>query len=342
MINTSLPVIDIDPLLRMADGASVANAARQIGAAAREFGFFYASGHGVGAGVLSDLLDTSRAFFALPEAEKATVAMNKGGIAWRGWFPVAGELTSGVPDIKEGLYFGEELGRDDPRVQVGLPLHGANLWPATVPALRTAVEAYVADATRAGEALMRGMALALGLDADHFARGLTRNPTLLFRVFHYPAVDPVDDSGAFGVGEHSDYGLLTLLAQDDRGGLEVRTHDGWIDVPPLGDALVINVGDMFERLTRGRFRSAPHRVINRAGVSRYSFPLFFDPNFTAPVEPLLIADSDATFEARWDDVDPHAPIGTYGEYLIGKVSKVFPELAGSKLHPADQNDSVND
>lgn len=330
MSNTSLPVIDIQPLLNRAGAKAVADTARRIGDAAEEFGFFYAVGHGIGAGVFTDLLDASRDFFALPEAEKARIAMDKGGIAWRGWFPVAGELTSGIPDLKEGLYLGEELGPDDPRVRGGVPLHGANLWPGAVPALRPAVEAYIARATRAGEALMRGMALSLGLAADHFADGLTRHPTLLFRIFHYPASHPEADE--FGVGEHSDYGLLTLLAQDGRGGLEVRTREGWIDVPPLGGALVINVGDMFERLTRGRFRSAPHRVVNRSGVSRYSFPLFFDPEFAAPVDPLPIEGREAAGgEARWDDVDLHARIGTYGDYLLGKVSKVFPELAESKL-----------
>lgn len=331
MSSTSLPVIDIEPLLRMADDAAVAETARRIGEAAAEFGFFYAGGHGISAGVFSDLLDASRSFFALPEAEKARISMDQGGIAWRGWFPVAGELTSGIPDLKKGLYLGEELGADDPRVREGLPLHGANLWPDAVPALRPAVEAYVGAATRAGEALMRGMALSLGLEADHFADGLTRRPTLLFRIFHYPATDAAREEDAFGVGEHSDYGLLTLLAQDDKGGLEVRTREGWIDVPPLGDALVINVGDMFERLTRGRFRSAPHRVVNRAGVSRYSFPLFFDPDFVAPVEPLPIEGGTVAGDARWDDVDLHAEIGTYGDYLLGKVSKVFPQLAGAKL-----------
>ncbi len=333
-----LPVIDIGPLRHMSDAAGVGAAARQIDAACREFGFFYATGHGIAPPVVSDLLAASRAFFELPDAEKARIAMDKGGIAWRGWFPVAGELTSGVPDLKEGLYLGQELGSDDPRVAAGLPLHGANLWPDAAPALRPAVEAYLDAATRAGEALMRGMALALDLDANHFARGLTRDPTLLFRIFHYPAV--ISGAGAgdrFGVGEHSDYGLLTLLGQDDKGGLEVRTRTGWIDVPPLGDALVINVGDMFERLTRGRFRSAPHRVVNRSGTSRYSFPLFFDPEFAAAVEPLPIERAgDAKSEARWDDVDLHAPIDAYGDYLLGKVGKVFPELAASKLEGQGQ------
>jgi isopenicillin N synthase-like dioxygenase len=202
-----------------------------------------------------------------------------------------------------------------------------------VSALRPAVEAYLHAATRAGEALMRGMALALGFEADHFARGLTRHPTLLFRIFHYPArAHAAGGEEGFGVGEHSDYGLLTLLGQDDKGGLEVRTREGWIDVPPRGDALVINVGDMFERLTRGRFRSAPHRVVNRAGLSRYSFPLFFDPDFVASVEPLPIETAvGEPDEARWDGVDFHKSIGTYGDYLIGKVSKVFPELADARL-----------
>lgn len=332
-MSQSLPVIDVEPLRLMSDTAAIADTARRIDAACREFGFFYAAGHGIDPAVVADLLAASEVFFALPEADKAAIAMDKGGIAWRGWFPVAGELTSGIPDLKEGLYLGEELGAGDPRVAEGLPLHGANLWPEAVPALRPAVEAYLHAATRAGEALMRGMALALGFEADHFARGLTCRPTLLFRIFHYPALAHAagGDEG-FGVGEHSDYGLLTLLGQDDKGGLEVRTRHGWIGVPPRGDALVINAGDMFERLTRGRFRSAPHRVVNRAAASRYSFPLFFDPDFAAGVEPLPIENVDGgPGEARWDGVDFHKSIGTYGDYLIGKVSKVFPELADARL-----------
>jgi isopenicillin N synthase-like dioxygenase len=111
--------------------------------------------------------------------------------------------------------------------------------------------------------------------------------------------------------------------------LQVRTRDGgWITVPPRGHALVINVGDMLERLTLGRYRSAPHRAINRSGKDRLSYPLFFDPDFSASVEPLPIAASDAVpGEARWDGVDVHAAIGTYGDYLLGKVGKVFPDLA---------------
>ena len=325
---TALPVIDIASLRAMDDAAGAARTAEAIGAASAEFGFFYAEGHGIADALFERLEAASHAFFALPEAEKAAIAMVHGGTAWRGWFPLGGELTSGRPDRKQGLYLGEELGPDDARVVAGWPLHGANLWPADLPELRTAVEDYLAASVAAAEALMRGMALALGLAADHFAAGITRRPTLLFRIFHYPPGGTADD---LGVGEHSDYGLLTLLGQDRHGGLEVRAADGsWIAVPPRGRSLVINIGDMFERLTRGRFRSAPHRVINGSGQDRLSWPLFYDPDFAASVDPLPIP-ATARLLPRWDGLDVHDAGGTYGDYLLAKVGKVFPELAGKQL-----------
>lgn len=325
---TALPVIDIAPLRAMNDAEAAARTAEAIGAASAEYGFFYAEGHGIADALFERLEAASHAFFALPEAEKAAITMAHGGTAWRGWFPLGGELTSGRPDRKEGLYLGEELGPDDARVAAGWPLHGANLWPAGLPELRAAVQDYLAAAVAAAAALMRGMALALGLPADHFAAGITRRPTLLFRIFHYPPGGAADD---LGVGEHSDYGLLTLLGQDRHGGLEVRAADGsWIAVPPRGRSLVINIGDMFERLTRGRFRSAPHRVINESGQERLSWPLFYDPDFAASVDPLPIP-ATTRLLPRWDGLDVHDAGGTYGDYLIAKVGKVFPELAGKQL-----------
>lgn len=322
---TTLPVIDIAPLRAMDDAEMVERTAAAIGAASAEFGFFYADGHGIADSLVARLETASHRFFALSGKEKAEIAMAHGGIAWRGWFPLGGELTSGLADRKEGLYLGEELTAEDSRVIAGWPLHGANLWPRAVPELRRAVGDYLAAAVAAAEALMRGMALALGLPAEHFAAGMTRRPTLLFRIFHYP---PDGAPDRFGVGEHSDYGLLTLLGQDRHGGLEVRAANGdWIAVPPQGRMLVVNIGDMFERLTRGRFRSAPHRVINASGRDRLSWPLFYDPDFAAPVDPLPIAATTRSLP-RWDDIDVHAAGGTYGDYLLGKVGKVFPDLAG--------------
>ncbi len=326
MTANSLPVIDMAPLFGR-DPAARSEVARAIEKACRASGFFMVTGHGVATTTLQQLEETSRRFFALPEAAKMEIAMAKAGAAWRGYFPLGGELTSGRPDLKEGLYFSSELAPDHPRVVAGWPLHGANLWPAQVPGLRPAVEATMAETTRAARHLLEGVALALGLEADYFERVYTAEPTVLFRIFHYPAPPPGAEEETWGVGEHSDYGLLTLLAQDDCGGLQVKTPEGWIEVPPRTDALVCNIGDMLDRLTGGRFVSTPHRVRNVSGRDRLSFPLFFDPDFAAEMRPLPGFEAVPRADGpRWDGADLQAFEGTYGDYLLGKVGKVFPVL----------------
>jgi isopenicillin N synthase-like dioxygenase len=319
---SGLSVIDISPLFGVQD-AQRRETAEAIGRAARTNGFFYVVGHGVEAESISRLDAAARRFFALPPTEKAQIAMAKAGPAWRGWFPLGGELTSGAPDQKEGVYFGEELPADDARVREGWPMHGANLWPARPPELRSAVETYVRQTTRAAQAVMEGVSLALDLDANHFQKAYLRRPTVLFRIFRYP---PARTEG-WGVGEHTDYGLLTLLAQDACGGLQVRGEEGWIDAPPLPGTLVCNVGDMLERLSGGRFISAPHRVRNPAGQDRLSFPLFYDPEFAAVMTPALEpVDASHRLRGRWDKADPNLFAGRYGDYLRRKVGAVFPAL----------------
>jgi isopenicillin N synthase-like dioxygenase len=329
-----LPVIDVSPLLNGGDDARRA-VAEQIGAACRDLGFFYVSGHAIAQATLDRLAQASHRFFALPEAEKMKIAMRHGGRAWRGFFPVGGELTSGKPDIKEGIYFGEELGAEDPRVKAGLPLHGGNLFPDSVPELRESVTAFMHGAEQSAHAIMEGMALSLGLDAQYFRRTYTSQPTLLFRIFHYPASTANE---GWGVGEHTDYGLLTLLAQDDIGGLQVNTPNGWIDAPPIPGTLVVNIGDMLDRLTGGYYRSTPHRVLNSSGRSRLSFPFFFDPGFDARIVPLPGHTATDDSQQRWDRANLHTFEGVYGDYLLAKVGKVFPDLAASvnaKVRPAE-------
>jgi isopenicillin N synthase-like dioxygenase len=324
----TLPIIDMAALFG-ADAVARAEVAAGIEQACEAHGFFYLVGHGIGPELFADLETQSRRFFALPPAAKAAIAMRHGGRAWRGWFPLGGELTSGRPDLKEGLYLGTELPVGSPRE--GLPLHGANLWPGDLPGLKPSVLAYMAAATRAAGVLMEGVSLSLGLDADWFARTYLAEPTVLFRIFHYPADGEAD---AWGVGEHTDYGLLTLLAQDRFGGLQVKAPSGWIEAPPIEGALVCNIGDMLERLTGGRFKSTPHRVRNLSGHDRLSFPLFFDPDFLAPMRPLPVAanaDVDADKAERWDRASVHEFEGTYGDYLLGKVGKVFPDLKADAL-----------
>ncbi len=317
---TVIATIDVGPLRAGDPGGQVASA---IDRACRELGFFAIVGHGISSQLVEDLRRTAAAFFALPHDRKLALAMVHAGRRWRGYFPLGGELTSGVPDAKEGLYFGSELPLDDPRVIAGVPLHGPNLWPADVPELRPTVLAWIAAAAEVAQLVMSAIARALGLAPDYFVRTCMDDPTLLFRIFHYPPTT----GDEWGVGEHTDYGILTLLLQDDVGGLEVRSRGAWIAVPPERGAIVCNIGDMLDRMTGGVYRSTPHRVRNVSGRDRYSFPLFFDPAWTARVTRVPGAPSpDDDAEARWDRASVHAFDGTWGEYLMTKIARVFPSL----------------
>lgn len=327
---SELPVIDIAPLLGpdttgLRDGGdagapSKADVAAQIGAACRDSGFFYVTGHGVPPELIARLDAAARTFFELPPELKNEISMDRGGRAWRGFFPVGGELTSGRPDLKEGVYFGAEGPPSD------RPLHGPNLFPGQVPDLRAAVLAYLDALTGVAQAVMGGIALSLDLPEDYFRSGYTADPTILFRIFHYPPAQP--DPDEWGVGEHTDYGLLTLLLQDSNGGLQVHTPRGWTDAPPITGTFVCNIGDMLDKLTGGLYRSTPHRVRNLSGNERLSFPFFFDPGWDSEVPPLPYTEGG---HARWDGQDLRAFTGTYGEYLLGKVAKVFPQLGADVL-----------
>jgi len=237
-------------------------------------------------------------------------------------------LTSGRPDIKEGLYFGTELEEYDPLVQAGTPMHGPNLFPTEIPTLRDAVLEYIDALTLLGQALMAGIALSLGLEETYFADRYTSDPLVLFRIFNYPP--PASTSSpepVFGVGEHTDYGLLTILKQDMSGGLEVKIKGEWVSAPPLPNAFVCNIGDMLDRMTGGLYLSTPHCVRNVSGRNRLSFAFFFDPNFNAEIQPIegITVVNDNRSE-RWDQASVHDFQGTYGDYLLGKVAKVFPQL----------------
>jgi 2-oxoglutarate-Fe(II)-dependent oxygenase superfamily protein len=210
--------------------------------------------------------------------------MALGGRAWRGYFPVGGELTSGRPDLKEGLYFGAELDDHHPLVRAGTPMHGRNLFPSRIPLFRETVLDYMAAMSTLGHRLMEGMALSLGLKASYFADRYTKDPLVLFRIFHYPrATRAAEDEPCWGVGEHADYGVLTILKQDAAEGLQVKSQSRWIAAPPIAGAFLCNIGDMLDRMTGGRYHSTPHRVSSPTERKRLSFPFFFEPNFNAEV-----------------------------------------------------------
>lgn len=326
-----IPVVDISALISRSKDRF--EAAARIGQACRDYGFFYVVNHGVDENLQRRLEEASRRFFAQDLETKLDIRMSRGGRAWRGYFPVGGELTSGKPDLKEGIYFGAELQDDHPLVKAGTPLHGPNLFPDSMPQFRAIVLDYMAAMTRLGHCLMAGISLASGLQESYFDEHYTSDPLVLFRIFNYPPPSSVRDTdSSLGVGEHTDYGLLTILKQDMSGGLQIKTNSGWIDAHPVSNSFVCNVGDMLDRLTGGQYLSAPHRVRNPAEHDRLSFAFFFDPNFNAEVRPIdTAAEVHDNKEERWDRASVHEFRGTYGDYLLNKVSRVFPALGRKVL-----------
>jgi isopenicillin N synthase-like dioxygenase len=321
----SIPIVDVSPFLTQTDSKQMELSAQKIRSACVEHGFFYVSGHGVDAELIDRLDGLSRQFFALPLGEKMKISMSKGGKAWRGYFPVGEEFTSGKPDHKEGIYFGPELPENHPKVLGGIPLHGKNLFPEEPSEFGSVVLDYMDQVTSIGHTVLQGIALSLQLPIDYFDAVTQNDPFILFRIFRYPPQSK--DASDWGVGEHSDYGLLTILKQDSVGGLQVKSKGGWIDAPPIPNTFICNIGDMLDRMTYGYYRSTLHRVVNRSGKERLSFPLFFDPNFDTVVKPIDgLTEHKAYSDERWDGENVYQFDGPYGKYILRKVSKVFPGL----------------
>lgn len=441
---------------------AIQDVATQINNACRNVGFFYISYDYLPK--LIHLVETmesaAHTFFDQPTAIKNRIAMPLWGKSWRGYFRVGDELTSGKPDVKEGLYLSLDSDHNT------IPMHGHNPFPhsgaptssssssspplTTSPGafsfestgknpdevlstlwaqtesdviLQTSITEYLMYMKTIGYALLEGISLSLDINIPNekwggdkylkqyhqrkfLAERLLLNPKSnqleplgLFRIFNYPSLQQYqqqydqfgfitnkdeqndvsyksdDDNNnnnttnsnqsnnkneIVSVGLHNDYGQITILHQDQSGGLQVKakTHDGqydFIDAVPIKNTFVINIGDIIEKITAGVYLSTPHRVVNKKNGDRISFPFFFDPFFEANIDLNLFDHSNVvqsvlqqqqhqqngatalapTSYKRWDgrEVGLQSVVGTYGDYILSKVSKVFPQLAATSLEP---------
>jgi isopenicillin N synthase-like dioxygenase len=283
---SAIPVIDLAPFLH-GDAASRAAVARQIGEACRNIGFFYIINHGVPESLIANTFAESARFFAQPTEEKAKIAIETSN-CHRGWFMLGGEnldpsKQKKAGDLKEGVKIGRDLPASHPLVLAETPLHGPNQWPPNLPGWQAAMQAYYDALEALGREMMHAFALSLDLD-EYYFDGWLDAPMTTLGPLHYPPQKGHITEEQLGAGAHTDYGCLTMLAQDNAGGLQVRNAAGeWISAPPIQGSFVVNIGDMMERWTNGVFTSTLHRVINISGGERYSIPYFFDPDFSAPV-----------------------------------------------------------
>ncbi len=314
---TEIPIIDISGL-SAADPAARRACGRRIGEACRDVGFFYVVNHGIAQPRIDEVFAVARDFFALPEAEKMAVALARSPFM-RGYFPLEGELLDPAlgADYKEGFDMALDLPLDDPDVVARKPLHGPNQWPAQPPEFRPIVQRYFDDLIALGRTLSRGFALSLDLPEAFFTRRMQR-PTAILRLLRYPP-NPLAAAMAAtqpGCGAHSDYGYLTILAQDSVGGLQVQNRAGtWIDAKPVPGAYVCNIGDMMAQWTNDRFAATQHRVISSPDRERFSIPFFFHPDFDTEVACLPSCQSA-------DNPPRYAPTTT-GAHILQRLQEAY-------------------
>lgn len=312
-----IPIVDLQGSLD-ADAPAAQQSARELFEALSQIGFAYIAGHNVAPATREAAFAASREFHASTLAQKQSLAINA---FHRGYMGMASStiVTSTVakvtrPNMSESLMLMHELPPDDPGLLAGLPMQGPNQWPDWLPGFKPAMLAYVREVDALGRHIVRLIALALGMPATALDHHFD-HPTTFLRALHYPPQPPAEDE-QIGSAPHTDYGIITLLAQDDSGGLQVRPRGGdWIEAPPIPDTYVLNVGDMLARWTNGRLVSTPHRVINRSGGDRYSLPYFLDPSMDTLIECLPTC-TDAAHPPQ------HPPV-RYGDYLLERLNRNY-------------------
>lgn len=307
----SIPVIDVSGAV---SGNDIAGVATAIYKAATDHGFFYISGHGIDPVIMDQAFAVSKAFFDLPTHGKTGVAVD---IHQRGWMAQGMSHLQGAKthDLKEVFFWGTELAFDDPDVVAGKPLCAVNQWPSSFPRLNAELVPYYNAVCAVARQVMAAVAVSLDQPPTFFDAAYAK-PLARGQLVYYPASTDKDEAEErFGVAPHTDFGVLTVLLQDDSGGLQVRSKSGdWIEAPPIAGTLVCNIGDLLARWTNNRFASTVHRVINRSNNARYSIPIFFDPHTDTIVDPVDLG-------ARAGDT-VYEPVRA-GEHIAARNSKSF-------------------
>ncbi|APG93490.1 isopenicillin N synthase family dioxygenase [Sinorhizobium americanum] len=331
-IPTDLPLIDIARF-----HAGPQERSRFIGELRQTLhrhGFFYITGHGVDPNLISDVLSTSKRFFALPLEEKLKIEMVKSP-HFRGYNRAGYERTRGKQDWREQLDINTEgtpveIGPDTPPWK---RLIGPNQWPDALPELKPLLLAYQAEVTRVSIDVLKAIAVALGQPEDAFAEIYEPQPSQLLKIIRYPGRDIAETDQ--GVGAHKDGGFVTVLLQDSVAGLQVETEDGvWIDAPPVPGTFVVNTGELLELATNGFVRADVHGVLAPPpGAERYSVAFFLGARYNATI-PVIDLPQELKSAERGITVDPLNPIfREIGQNHLKSRLRSHPDVA--RAHHAD-------
>jgi isopenicillin N synthase-like dioxygenase len=315
-------------------------------AAAHEVGFFYLTGHGVPAELSCRVLDAARRLFELPQADKDAVAMVRSP-HFRGYTRMGGELTKGQVDWREQIDIGPQ------RSPIGGPgkpdylwLQGPNQWPAALPELPGIIDEWDSALSAVARTLLAHWAASLGSPPDVFDAAFAETPATLIKVIRYPA----RAASSQGVGAHRDSGVLTLLlAEPGSRGLQVRPataggqgwrdSHGWVNVPPVDGAFIVNIGELLEVATGGYLRATEHRVnLREPAAERISVPYFFNPRLDAQVPVLDLPPELRTRAAHAHQVDdPADPIfSVYGRNAWKSRLRAHPDVAWAHGYAAER------
>jgi len=299
----TIPIIDVGSEL----------AIREIAGACREWGFFQVINHGIPDALIGDVWRHTRQFFELPRESKEAILRTRENP----WGYYNNELTKNQRDKKEVF--------DYTTVGVDPIYESENRWPDSNDGFRTTMLAYLEACTDLSFKLLRAFCSGLDLPADYLRDCFLPEHTGFIRLNHYPITDPLAEKrienlpdADMGVHHHTDAGALTILLQDDVGGLQVHQNGYWHDIPPVEGAFVINTGDMMQVWSNDTYRAATHRVLAMENSDRYSIPFFFNPAADAKVTPLPTVVSEARPSAYrtidWADFRGKRTDGDYADY----------------------------
>ena len=314
---SEIAVLDLSPLYTN-DPEGVERLAARFLKAYSTAGFAYISYHGIPDELVEKVFQASERFHALPFEEKMKVALDKNH---RGFIPIntSTDVNSKLANVKrpnqsESFMIMREDSADCPDVSQNTYLAGPNQWPELAD-FQEQVSAYHDAMSLLGNRLIYLAAIALGMDPTQLLTPF-RTPTTWLRLLYYPPTNPIDGDDLYGSAPHTDFGALTILAQDDIGGLQVQTPSGaWINAPHIPGTFVVNVGDMLHRWSNGVLKSTPHRVINQSGQPRYSCPFFFDPHVSTEISPVMECVSE-TYPALFPNLN-------FGRFLRNELEASY-------------------
>ena len=331
----ALPVLDIAAFRADPTSAPAQSFVDELRHVVHEIGFFYISGHGVDAAVLSRVHDVANGFFAAPQDVRLAIE-NVLSPQFRGYTRFGHEHTNGKVDLRDQVDIGRELpppqlGPDDP---AWLVLRGPNLWPSAPADFRPAVDAFMEQLEALAHTLLHALALALGQRADVFD-AVVSPAEILLKVIRYRAAEAGEAPSNQGVGAHRDTGFITFVHQDDVGGLQVERDGHLVDVPAIPGTLVVNIGEMFQLATRGYFKATVHRVVAPPpGVQRISVAYFFNPKLEATLSPIDLPPALAAEAPGGESADAGNPIlANYGDNSLKVRLRAHPDVA--ERHHAD-------